>query len=305
MADAFNKEVGVVAGVRHHGQHATGKRIERYDRAPLITQRRHRLPLQIQIEMQAEILARHRCLLLQHPQDSPVRIGLDMLKTGLAMKQGLVAFLQPHLPSIQGASIALCIELKQILSAHSTDIAQQMAERLTVGIVAGQLCVEHDPGKLMQVHCDRRHRRIVQTQFDRHRLEGSATLAPFLKRLEFAIRQRQAVSERLDQCGGIFTALPDHANDKGRFIRGQQPPFAIHNLPTRGRNHLNPDPVSIRLGHEIVVLHNLERVITIYQHPQHNGDRQHRRDQARAIDHPLPVGVTQCIQASVHQLPRW
>ena len=78
-----------------------------------------------------------------------MRIGLDMLKTGLAMKQGLVAFLQPHLPSIKGASIALRIELKQILNAHSTDIAQQMAECLAVGIVAGQLCVDHDPGKLM------------------------------------------------------------------------------------------------------------------------------------------------------------
>ena len=234
-----------------------------------------------------------------------MRIGLDMLITGLAMEQGLVAFFQAHLPGMQGASIALCIELEQILGAHSTDIPQHVAKRLTVGIVAGQLCVDHDPGKLMQVHSDRRQRRVVQTQLDRHRLEGSATLGAFLKRLEFAIRQRQALSERLDQCGGILAALPDYANDKSRFIRGQQPPFAIHNLPARGRDHLNPDPVSIRLGHEIVVLHNLQRVITIDQHTQHNGDRQHRRDQARAIDHPLPAGVTQCIQGSGHQLPRW
>ena len=112
-----------------------------------------------------------------------MRIGLNMLITRLPMEQRLVALFQPHLAGVQGASIALCIELKQIFSAHSTHIAQYMTKRLTVGVIAGQLCVDHNPGKLMEVDCDRRQRRVVQAQFDGYRLEGSATLGTFLKRL--------------------------------------------------------------------------------------------------------------------------
>ena len=148
-----------------------------------------------------------------------------------------------------------------------------MAECLTEGVIAGQLCVDHDSGKLMQVDCDRRQGRVVQTQFNRHRFEGSATLGTLLKRLEFAIRQRETLSESIDQCGGILTAFSDNANYKSRFVRGQQTSFAIHNLPTRGRNHLDPDPVSIRLGHKIIVLDNLQGVVTVDQYTEHNGDR--------------------------------
>ena len=102
-----------------------------------------------------------------------VLVVFDLDNTLLAMEQGLVAFFQPHLPGMQGASIALCIELEQILGAHSTDIPQHVAERLTVGIVAGQLCVDHDPGKLMQVHGDRRQRRVVDSG---RRLNGNRRL---------------------------------------------------------------------------------------------------------------------------------
>ena len=112
-----------------------------------------------------------------------MRIGLDILITWLSVEQRLVALFQPYLPGMQGASIALCIELKQILSAHPANVAQHVAERFTIGVIAGQLCVDHNPGQLMQIDRDLSQRRVVQTQFDRHRLEGSATLRAFLKRL--------------------------------------------------------------------------------------------------------------------------
>ena len=74
-----------------------------------------------------------------------MRVGLHVLVPGLAMQQGLVAFLQTDFPCVQSAPVSLRVELLQVLSADPAHISQNMTESFAIGIVTGKLCVHHHP----------------------------------------------------------------------------------------------------------------------------------------------------------------
>ena len=76
-------------------------------------------------------------------------VSLYMLKTGLPMQQGFVAFLQPHFSRVKGSPITVAIQGFEIIRANPADIPKYVAQQIGEGIVTGQLRLNNNAGQLM------------------------------------------------------------------------------------------------------------------------------------------------------------
>ena len=88
--DAGHEQVGVEARFADHRQHFTGFRVDGNDRAAAVAEGLFGRFLQLDVEAEHDVLARHRIGVAQHPHDPALSIGFDLFKADLAVQFGFV-----------------------------------------------------------------------------------------------------------------------------------------------------------------------------------------------------------------------
>ncbi len=178
IADAFYEGIGIVAGAGDHRQHRAVVGILHQHRRALPGQQALHILLQMQIESQRNIFARHRRHLFQHAHNAAVVIHLYFPIARLAVQQRLVIALDTLLADIVVGGVVLGdargAETLIVAIVDFRDVADNVRQVGAVGIFAILIGIDADAGEAVLVHREARHLFLGQLLFQHERLVAAA-----------------------------------------------------------------------------------------------------------------------------------
>ena len=167
--------LGSNPGLGDQRQHPAGVGVERHQPAEVIAERMLGHRLQFRVEMQAQILARHRRNPRQHAHRAAAGVGLHLVEAGAAVQQGFVALLQPGLADMDAALVVLLAavfaQLFQVAVVDAADKAQHVRHAGPGLVIAEQPRLHFHPRQAIAVGGENRHLLVGQLAFQRHGFE--------------------------------------------------------------------------------------------------------------------------------------
>ena len=151
-AHAGDEKVRVITRTADHRQHAAGARIESHDGPAAVSQCGTGGYLQTTVQLQTDVLPRHRRLDVQYLPDAPMRIGLYLLITHFAMQRPLIKLLDTTTSDELGSAVSHFIQLLQVIFRHPPHRSHRMGEQRAIGIVADLFRRDLHPVKHVPVH---------------------------------------------------------------------------------------------------------------------------------------------------------
>ena len=171
--NALHKQVGVKRGLADKGQHLSGFRLNRHQRAaPIAKQIFHHL-LQLDVDRQLDGVARCGRAAGQLAHRPPARRGLDRINARGAMQGGFKALLDAQLADVFGALVIGLVFVRPVVHGfflglvHTADIANHVAGRFTKRVVAKQPCLDVHAGEAVALDGEFCDFFICQTRADR------------------------------------------------------------------------------------------------------------------------------------------
>jgi len=122
----MHKQVGIVSRLANKSENSPGFGLHHNHCTGEIAQRLFSRVLQFHIQVQNQVIPRQRRDFIDHPEDSTLRIHLDILLPDNAMKLFLVILLQPGLANMRGATVVTHINGIELLLTDASDITYRM-----------------------------------------------------------------------------------------------------------------------------------------------------------------------------------
>ena len=294
VGNAVDEQVGVEHRPADERQHAAVTGVDGHHRAAPVAEGVVGGSLHLHIQGQAQILAGHRRLLLQHAQYPAPGVGFHLAVAHLAVQAVLVVTLHPAAPVVVGAGvIALFGEghAVQVFRVEPVHVAQNMGKQLAVGVVAHRVGGHAHARQPMLVHRDAGDLVFAQAPAQGNRVPGPArplqTLVEAFDVVAFQRHQPVNFTQGPLQVGNL---LDDHFHGEIRPVGGENFAVAVGDQPARRRHRLGLHPVFITERGIAAVLENLQPGHAPHQPHGQQGDQNGAHQQAKA-ENPLLVVV--------------
>ncbi len=260
-----------------HRENLAVVRIERDNRAGVITQRLLRHLLEIKVDSQHQALPGTVGNFLERAQAPADRIDFDLLPAADAAQKGLESALQSELADLVAHMVAG--EPGEILLIGFANVAQQMRCEIAVQVMAPRRDLQADPRKLELMGLDRDHLRPGQPLLDCDRI---IFRAPFVFGPRDRVRDMAVAQQLLEPLlagGEILGVLGHHHRVEGRTRVDQRAMAPIEDDPARRRHPERADPVAIGQRGQLLALDDLKIIEAGRQHRQRHHHERKQRDE--------------------------
>ena len=162
--DAVDEGIGVEARPADQGPDRAGVRLDRHHRPVLRPQGLLGGELQGHVHVQINVLARHRRAVREHAQETPCRVGLDLLVAHPPVQGLFVRLLDPGLADVGGAGVIGAVQRLQLLLVDPAHVTHHVRRRDPEGIVPGEPGLHVKAGEAMAVHGEPGHLLLAQVE---------------------------------------------------------------------------------------------------------------------------------------------
>ena len=149
--------------------------LDRDERAAAVAERELRDLLQLDVERQPQVVARHRRRARQRAHRAPARVHLDLLDAGRAVQLALVGKLDADLADVVGALVVGGLlppgDALEVAVGDAPDVADHVRRDLAVRILAEQARLDVDAGEAIAVDGEARDLLVGQPRAQRQALE--------------------------------------------------------------------------------------------------------------------------------------
>jgi hypothetical protein len=255
--DAVDEQVGIEARQADHGQDLAGARIHRDRRAVEVAERFRRRLLQVQVDRQAQVGARHRGHAPDRCERAAFDVGFDLLVADAPAQGVLVIAFDPGLAGV-GEGRAGFAQFRQVGVVDAADIADHMCEQRAVGIAAAQVGHQVDPGIAPTVDGEARDLLVADAQLQRHRTKAAHRLAVGIEVGDVVGRQRDDARELRDEPRDVARLVGDDVEPVRRDVVGEDAALAVVNQPAPRHDRPRLDAVGLRTRGVVGVVDDLQ-----------------------------------------------
>ena len=291
-ADPLDEGVGIEARVADQGQDATGARVQGRHGATPLAQGGRRVPLQADVQVQAQVLARHRRLALQGAQDPPLGVHLYLAITDLAMQHRLVGLLQTVLADEVRAPVGALIDALEFLLVDPSDVTQHMPRQGALGIGPQQVGADVHRGKALALQGEAGDLLLGEMQAQGDRLIGGALAAQAFEALEVRLGDGHDRPQLREQRLQVLGLVRGHGQGERGLVGRQGHAVGVVDQPPHRRQGLQPHPVVLGEGGKMLVPVDLQLGDPRHHHQQQQGGQNGRHPGAACEGAPLiDIGV--------------
>ena len=270
-ADPLDEGVGIEAGIADQGQDAASARVQGSHGAAPLAQGRRRVPLQADVQVQAQVLAGHRRLALQGAQDPALGVHLHLAISDLAMEHRLVGLFQPILADEVRAPVGALVDALEFLLVDPSDVTQYMPREGPLGIGPQQVGADIHLGKAVALQGEAGDLLLGEMQAQGDRLIGGTLAAQAFEALEVRLGDGHDRPQLREQRPQVLGLVRGHGQGEGGLVGRQGHAVGVVDQPPHRRQGLQPHPVVLGEGGKMLVPVDLQL-----------GDPRHHQQQEEA-----------------------